>query len=126
MAQAAHVSLDDEQVRVHRVICALDCGQIINPDIVRGQVEGAIIYGLTAALFGNIEIEGGAVRESNFHDYPVLRIDQTPAIEVILVPSEEEPGGVGETALPPIAPAVANALYAVTGKRLRELPLKVG
>lgn len=126
VAQAAQVSLDGDQVRVHRVICAFDCGQIINPDIVRGQVEGAIVYGLTAALFGNIGIENGAVRESNFHDYPVLRIDQTPAIEVILVPSEEAPGGVGETALPPIAPAVANALYAVTGKRLRELPLKAG
>lgn len=125
VAQAAQVSIENGKIRVHRVICAVDCGQVVNPGIVRGQMEGAIMFGLTAALHGEIELENGAVKQSNFHDYPILRMTEAPAVETILVDSAEPPSGVGEPGLPPIAPAVANAVYAVTGQRLRSLPLRL-
>jgi CO/xanthine dehydrogenase Mo-binding subunit len=123
VAQAAEVSVENNQIRVHRVLCAIDCGQVVNPDIVRGQMEGSIMYGLTAALYGDIEIENGAVKESNFHDYKMLRISEAPEVEVLIVESEEAPSGVGEPGLPPVAPAVANAVYRATGVRLRSMPL---
>ena len=88
-------------------------------------MEGAIMYGLTAALHGNLELENGAIRESNFHDYPILRMNEAPSVEVILIDSDGEPTGVGEPGLPPIAPAVANAVFAATGRRLRSLPLRL-
>jgi len=97
----------------------------VNPNLIRQQMESAIVYGLSAALQGEITIDKGRVQQSNFHDYAPLRIDECPAIEVDIIPSEEPPGGVGEPGTPPIAPAVANALYALTGQRLRSLPLKV-
>ncbi|MDG1446664.1 MAG: molybdopterin-dependent oxidoreductase, partial [Porticoccaceae bacterium] len=122
-AQAAEVSVENNQIRVHRVLCAIDCGQVVNPDIVRGQMEGSIMYGLTAALYGDIEIENGAVKESNFHDYKMLRISEAPKVEVLIVESEEAPSGVGEPGLPPVAPAVANAVYRATGVRLSSMPL---
>ena len=100
--------------------CAVDCGLAINPDIVRAQMEGAIMYGLTAALHGKLDFEGGAVKQSNFHDYPILRINEAPKVEVVIMESQEAPTGVGEPGLPPIAPAVANAIYE---PRLTELPL---
>ena len=126
VAQVAEVSLtQDSQIRVHRVVCVVDCGVPVNPNLIRQQMESAIVYGLSAALHGEITIDKGQVRESNFHDYPALRIDECPAIEVEIISSDEPPGGVGEPGTPPIAPAVANAVYALTGQRLRSLPLKV-
>jgi len=126
VAQVAEVSVADGNIRVHRVVCVVDCGQVVNPDIVRAQMEGGIIYGLTAALYGNLEVEKGTIVQSNFHDYPMLRMNESPSVEVVIVDSNEDPTGVGEPGVPPIAPAVANAVFAVTGQRLRELPLRLG
>jgi isoquinoline 1-oxidoreductase beta subunit len=126
VAQVAEVSLVGGTARVHRVTCAVDCGQVINPDIVRAQMEGGIVFGLTAALKGRISLEQGRVKQSNFHDYPLLRMREMPEITVHLVPSELEPGGVGEPGTPPIAPAVVNAVSAATGKRVRKLPIDLG
>jgi CO/xanthine dehydrogenase Mo-binding subunit len=103
----------------------VDCGLAVNPDIVRQQMEGAILFGLSAALYGEISIEDGAVQQSNFHDYRVLHLADGPAIDVHIVPGGTEPSGVGEPGVPPIAPAVANAVYAATGQRLRSLPLRL-
>jgi isoquinoline 1-oxidoreductase beta subunit len=112
-------------VKVHRVVCAIDCGQVVNPDTVKAQVEGAIAFGLTAALHGEITFKDGRVEQSNFHDYPMLRIDEMPEVEVHIAPSTEAPSGVGEPGVPPIAPAVANALFALTGRRVRRLPIRL-
>jgi len=126
VTQIAEVSLTPEKrIRVHRVICVVDCGVAINPNLIRQQMEGAIVYGLSAALLGEITIENGQVQQSNFHDYPVLRIDECPIIEVEILASGETPGGVGEPGTPPIAAAVANAVYSLTGLRLRSLPLRI-
>lgn len=126
VAQVAEVSIAAHgSIRVHRVICAVDCGLAVNPDIVRQQMEGAILFGLSAALYGEISIEDGAVQQGNFHDYRVLRLADAPAIDVHIVPGGTEPSGVGEPGVPPIAPAVANAVYAATGQRLRTLPLRL-
>ncbi|HZZ94369.1 MAG TPA: xanthine dehydrogenase family protein molybdopterin-binding subunit [Usitatibacter sp.] len=122
-AQVAEVSLEGDEVRVHRVVAAFDCGLVVNPMTVEAQVQGAIAYGLSAALMGEITLKDGRVQQSNFHDYRVLRLPQMPRVEVFLVPGGEKPTGVGEPATPPIAPAVANALFALTGKRVRKLPL---
>ena len=108
---------------MQRVFCAIDCGQVVNPDTIRAQVEGSILFGLGAALRGRITVRDGKVEQSNFHDYPMLRLGDVPEIEVQIIESREAPGGVGEPAVPPIAPAVANALFAATGRRVRELPL---
>ena len=125
VAEIAEVSVENGKIRVHKVTCVLDCGQAVNPDIVRSQMEGAVIYGLTAALYGGLNLENGAIKESNFHDYPMLRMNESPEIEVIIIDSGTEPTGVGEPGLPPIAPAVANAVHKATGQRLRSLPLKL-
>ncbi|WP_432730934.1 molybdopterin cofactor-binding domain-containing protein [Variovorax sp. W6] len=126
VAQVAEVSVSpDKQVRVHRVVCVIDCGVAVNPNLIRQQMEGAIVYGLSAALHGEITVEKGQVQQSNFHDYMPLRMNECPAIEVEIVASGETPGGVGEPGTPPIAPAVANAVFALTGQRLRSLPLKL-
>ncbi len=123
VAQVAEVTLKkDGSFHVDRVVCAVDCGVAINPDNIRAQMEGGIIFGLSAALSGAITFKDGAVEQSNFDDYPVLRMNQSPRIEVHIVPSAEAPTGVGEPGVPPIAPAVANALFAASGKRLRRLP----
>lgn len=126
VAEVAEVSLtEDGEVQVKKVVCAIDCGRVVNPDTAASQVESGIIYGLTAAMYGQISIENGRVRESNFHDYEMLRLAQSPEIEVILLESDDAPvGGLGEPATPPISAAVTNALYALTGQRVRELPLK--
>jgi isoquinoline 1-oxidoreductase beta subunit len=125
VAQVAEVSVaGDARVRVHRVVCALDCGVVVNPDTTEAQMEGGIVYGLTATLLGAITIKNGAVEQSNFHDYPMLRIPEMPVIEVHILPSADPPGGVGEPGTPPIAPAVANAIFAATGKRIRKLPIR--
>ncbi len=126
VAEVAEVSLNpDRTVRVHRVVAAVDCGIVVNPDIVRAQVESAIVYGLTAALHGQITIDKGRVVQSNFNDYPLLRMREMPVVEVHLIDSTEKPTGIGEPGTPPIAPAVANAVYALTKQRIRTLPLGV-
>jgi isoquinoline 1-oxidoreductase beta subunit len=124
VAQVAEVSVEnDKTIRVHRVCCAVDCGTVVNPDIVRAQMESGIIFGLTAALYGEINLEAGRVVQSNFHDYPMVRMADAPDIDVHIVASDREPSGVGEPGTPVIAPAVANAVYSATGQRLRSLPL---
>jgi isoquinoline 1-oxidoreductase subunit beta len=123
-AQVAEVSVSPAgDVRVHRVVCAIDCGMHVNPSTIEAQMQGGIVYGLTAALNGAITIENGRVTQSNFHDYPMLRLAEMPVVEVYIVPSNEAPGGVGEPGTPPIAPAVCNAIFAATGKRIRRLPI---
>ena len=125
VAQVAEVSLDKGMVRVHRIVCAVDCGTVVNPDSVRAQMEGAIVYGLTATLKGAITIAGGQTVQRNFDDYPLLRLNECPAIEVYIVNSQEAPGAVGEPGVPPTAPAVANAVFALTGRPVRSLPIRV-
>ena len=124
VAQVVEASVEKGAVRVHRVVCAVDCGLVINPDTVRAQMEGGIIFGLTAALKTEITLKDGRVEQGNFHDYQMLRIFESPEIEVHIVPSGENPTGVGEPGVPPVAPALANALFAATGKRLRRLPIR--
>ena len=124
-SEVVEVSIEkDGKVRVHRVVCALDCGTFINPDTVKAQVEGSIVWGLTAALYGAITIDKGRVQQSNFHDYPMLRMNEMPTVEVHIVPSSAPAGGVGEPGVPPLAPAVCNAIFAGTGKRIRKLPIR--
>jgi isoquinoline 1-oxidoreductase beta subunit len=115
----------DGQVHVQRAVCAVDCGRAINPDGVRAQMEGGLVFGLTAALMGGVTIENGRVRESNFHDAPILRIDQMPRVEVHIVESDQAPRGIGEMGVPPAAPALCNAIFAATGKRIRRLPVSL-
>jgi isoquinoline 1-oxidoreductase beta subunit len=125
VAQVAEVSVaKDGSVRVHRVVCAVDCGQVVNPDTVNAQMEGGIVYGLTAALYGEITLKDGRVEQRNFYDYKMLRMNEMPKVEVYIVPSTEKHGGVGEPGTPPIAPAVVNAIFAATGKRIRSLPIR--
>jgi isoquinoline 1-oxidoreductase beta subunit len=125
VAQVVEASVaKNGEVRVHRVVCALDCGLVINPDTVRAQMEGGIIFGLTAALKTEITLKDGRVEQSNFHDYEMLRISESPKMEVHIVPSGENPTGVGEPGVPPVAPALANAIFAATGKRVRRLPIR--
>ena len=123
-AQVAEVSVAQGKLRVHRVVCAVDCGQAINPAGVEQQIQSGIVFGLSAALKGAITIDQGRVQQGNFHQYDVLRIDEMPVVEVHLVPSHEAPGGMGEAATPGIAAAVANAVFAATGKRIRRLPIR--
>ena len=123
-AEVAEVALaPDGKVRVHRVVCAIDTGLAANPTQIKAQAEGGVIYGLTAVLYGVITIDKGRVVQSNFHDYPMLRINETPKIEVHLLESGDFIGGAGEPGVPPIAPAVCNALFALTGRRIRKLPI---
>ncbi|MEI6398623.1 MAG: molybdopterin cofactor-binding domain-containing protein, partial [Pseudomonadota bacterium] len=125
-AEAVEVSVSESgEIKIHRVVAAIDCGPIVNPDGVRAQLEGAIVFGLSAALKGEITIENGQVKQSNFHDYAVLRMNEAPKIEVHIIESTQPVTGVGEPGLPPIAPALANAIFAATGKRLRKLPLSL-
>ena len=114
---------DDGTLAIDRVVCVVDCGTVINPDTVKAQMEGAILFGLTAALFGEITIEEGRVAQSNFHDYDMIRMAQAPDFETHIVPSTEPPGGVGEPGLPPALPALTNAIFAATGERIRSLPV---
>jgi len=125
IAQVAEVSVSKTgDVRVHRVVCAVDCGTIVNPDTVKAQMESGIIFGITAALFGEITIKDGRVEQSNFNNYRMLRINEAPVIDVHLVKSSEPPGGVGEPGTSAVMPAVANAIFEATGKRIRKLPVK--
>ena len=125
VAQVARVSVKGNKVKVHEIYCAVDCGIVINPSIVTAQISGAIIYGLSATLKSKITIKNGRVVQSNFDDFEVLRMNETPKIHVYLIESDEPPSGVGEPGLPPTAPAVVNAIFAATGKRIRELPVQL-
>lgn len=124
---AAHVVelsvLEGAKIRLHRVTAALDCGIVVNPSSVRAQVEGCVAFALSAAMYGEITVKGGAVEQSNFHDYRAIRIHEMPPVDVILLPSRDAPGGAGEEAVSPFAPALANAVFAATGRRIRDLPL---
>jgi isoquinoline 1-oxidoreductase beta subunit len=124
-AEVAEVTVKGSDIKIDRVVAAVDCGQIVNPESVRSQAEGAIIYGLSAALKNEITIKNGAVEQTNFDAYDPLRINEAPLIEVHLIESDEDPGGMGEPGLPPIAPAVANAIFAASGQRLRKLPFQL-
>jgi isoquinoline 1-oxidoreductase subunit beta len=124
MAQVAEVEVSrNGAVRVRRVVCAIDCGTVVNPDTVRAQIQSGIMFGLTAALYGEITLKDGRVEQTNFNTYKILRIDEAPAIEVYIVQSQEPPGGIGETGTSAVVPAVTNAIFAATGKRLRKLPI---
>jgi len=125
-AHVAEVSVDNGQIKVHRVTSAIDCGLAVNPLSIVAQVEGAMVFGLSAALYGKVTLKDGVVDQSNFHDYPVLRLAEMPKIDVHIIDSgASSPTGVGEPGTPPIAPAVANAVFALTGKRLRTLPFNL-
>ena len=124
VGEVAEVSVgSDGTPHVHRVVCAVDCGDVVNPDIIKAQMESGIVYGLSAALWGELTIQGGAVKEGNFDTYPILRIGQMPRIDTFIVTSGDALGGIGEPGTPPIAPAVCNAIHALTGKRIRRLPI---
>jgi isoquinoline 1-oxidoreductase beta subunit len=124
VAQVAEISIREGHLRVHKVTCAIDCGLAVNPDGVKAQMESCIIFGLTAVLYGEITLEKGRVKQRNFHDYKMLRMNETPLIEVHIVDSNEKMGGAGEPGVPPVAPAIANAIFSATGKRVRRLPLQ--
>jgi isoquinoline 1-oxidoreductase beta subunit len=123
MAQVAEVSMKDGTLTIHRITCAVDCGQMVNPNIVDQQIEGSILFGLTAALWGDITLVRGEVQQRNFDSYRMLRLPEVPRIDVHLLESGEAPGGVGEPGTAVVGPALANAIFAATGKRLRSLPI---
>jgi len=124
LAQVAEVEVSKEgTVRVRRVVCAVDCGTVVNPDTVQAQIQSGIIFGATAALYGEITLKNGRVEQTNFDTYQMLRMNQAPAIEVHIVKSAEPPGGLGESGTSAIVPAIANAIFAATGKRLRKMPV---
>jgi isoquinoline 1-oxidoreductase beta subunit len=124
MAQVAEVEVaKDGTVRVRRVVCAVDCGTVVNPDIVRAQIQSAIVFGVTAALYGAITLKNGRVEQANFDTYQILRMNEAPAVEVHIVQSSEPPGGMGECGTSAVVPAVASAVFAATGKRLRRMPV---
>ena len=124
VAQVAEVSMKEGVLRVHRVVCAIDCGTVVNPDTVAQQVESSVSFALSAALFGKIDIQEGVVQQTNFTNYPLVKLAQSPVVETWIIPSTQLPEGVGEPAVPPLAPAVANAMFKLTGQRVRSLPLK--
>jgi len=125
VANVAEVSVSATGVvKVHRVVCAIDCGPVVNPDSVKAQMESGIVFGLSAALHGEITLENGRAVQSNFNQYPILRMNETPVMEVHIVPSTDRMGGAGEPGVPCIAPAVCNAIYALTRKRVRRLPIR--
>jgi isoquinoline 1-oxidoreductase beta subunit len=123
VAEVAEISIEHDGLRVRRVDCAVDCGLAINPDTIAAQMESGIVYGLTAALYGEITLKRGRVEQANFDTYPMLHMAQMPKISVSIIEGAEQPGGIGEAGTPAIAPAVANAVFAATGKRLRSLPI---
>jgi isoquinoline 1-oxidoreductase beta subunit len=124
LAQVTEVSVNAGAVRVHRIVCSVDAGWVINPDTIKAQIEGGIVYGLTAALKGEITIRNGRVEQRHFGDYQMLRHNEMPQIEVHIVPSGETPGGIGEPSTALAAGSLVNAVYAVTGKRIYRLPIR--
>jgi CO/xanthine dehydrogenase Mo-binding subunit len=125
VAMIAEVLVQDGMLKVQKVVCALNCGKVIHPDMVVQQVEGGIAFGLTS-LFNEITIDKGRVQQSNFADYPILQMKEMPEVEVHIVPDERAPQGLGEMGVPPIVPAVVNAIFNATGIRIRKTPLRVG
>ncbi len=123
MAQVVELSMEGDQPRIHRVVGAMDCGQVVNPNILEQQIHGGVIYGLANALRAKITIEKGRVVQGNFDDYAPLRMNEIPAVEAYSVESSEAPTGAGEPPIPPLAPAICNAIYAATKKRIRALPI---
>jgi isoquinoline 1-oxidoreductase beta subunit len=118
------VNKEDGTIKINQIVCAVDCGPVINPDMVTAQMEGGIIFGLSAALKGRVAFARGGVASANFHTYEILPMSETPEIEVHIVKSNAQLGGVGEPGVPPAAPSIANAVFAATGERIRRLPLK--
>ena len=125
VAQVAEVSVEDNVIKVHRVVCAIDCGPVVNPLMVEAQMQSGIVYGLSAALRSELTLKDGRIEQSNFHNFQVLRMNEMPVVDVHIVPSTDKMGGCGEPGVPPTAPAVANAVFAATGKRLRQLPFRL-
>ena len=123
LAQVAEVSIDAGALKVHKIVCVVDCGQMVNPKIIESQVEGGIVFGLSSTLWGDITITKGQVQQANFNSYRVLRVNEMPQIQVHLLASDELPGGIGEPSVALVAPALCNAICAATGKRLRALPI---
>jgi isoquinoline 1-oxidoreductase beta subunit len=123
VAQVSEISVTKGEIKVHRTTVAVDCGMMVNPDIVKAQIESSVAYGLTAVLLSKITFKDGKVEQSNFHDYPVLRMNQMPRVDIHLVTSNEKPGGIGEPIVATCGPSVANAVFAATGKRIRKLPI---
>ncbi len=123
LAQVAEVSVDGGVLKVHKITCVVDCGQMVNPRIVESQIESAIVFGLSAALWGEVTISAGQVRQRNFNSYRLLRSNEVPELDVHLLDSDAPPGGIGEPAVALVAPAICNAIFAATGKRLRSLPI---
>src|SRR6185295_8000931 len=122
MAQVAEVSMQNGVPRVHKVTVVADLGRMVNPDTVVAQIQSSIVFGLSAALFDEITLDKGRVQQTNFNNYPVLRMNEAPQIDIVLVPSTEKPGGIGEPATALVGPAMANAIFAATGKRVRRMP----
>lgn len=123
VGEVVEISISDGDLAIHRVTCVVDCGTVINPDTVEAQMQSAIIYGLTAALYGEITIDKGRVQQGNFHNHKMVRLAQTPVIDVHLAPSGRAIGGIGEPGLPPLAPALTSAIFSATGIRIRRLPI---
>ena len=123
IAQVAEISIERGQLKIHKIVCVIDCGQTVNPRIVESQIESGIVYGLSAALWGDITLSNGRVQQSNFNDSRVLRLNELPELDVHIIQSDAAPGGLGEIGVPPVAPAVCNAIFAATGQRLRSLPI---
>ena len=123
IAQVAEISIEDGELKVHKITCVVDCGQMVHPGIVESQIESGIIFGLTAALWGEVTFAGGRVQQTNFNNYRLLRLNEVPDLDIQLLDSSEAPGGIGEAAVPPVAPAICNAIFAATGQRLRKLPI---
>jgi isoquinoline 1-oxidoreductase beta subunit len=125
VCDVAEVEVDaDGNVRVKRIVCAVDCGSVVNPGNVKAQMESGIAFGLTATLKAEATVMNGRIQQSNFNDYPLLRMDEMPVVEVYIVDSDQEPTGIGEMGVPPVAPAIANAVFAATGKRIRHIPIR--
>jgi isoquinoline 1-oxidoreductase beta subunit len=125
VAQVADVSVNADQIQVHRIVCAVDAGFVVNPNIAESNLMGGVLYGLSPTLKSEITVRGGRIEQSNFHDYQILKIGEVPTVDVHLVPSEERMGGIGEVTVPAVTAAVANAVFSLTGKRLRKLPLRL-
>jgi isoquinoline 1-oxidoreductase beta subunit len=117
--------LENGNVRVHRMVCAIDCGQYVNPGIIAAQMEGGAIFGASAALFQELTFEQGRLQQTNFNTFPVMRMNECPLIETHIVENKEKSGGIGEPGVPCAAPAITNAIYALTGKRIRRLPIRM-
>jgi CO/xanthine dehydrogenase Mo-binding subunit len=123
IAQVAEISVERGELKVHKIVCVVDCGQMVHPRIVESQIESGIVFGLSAALWGEVTLVNGRVQQTNFNSYRLLRSNELPELDVHLIDSDEPPGGIGEAAVPLVAPALCNAIFTATGKRLRSLPI---